>query len=120
MSEQKVEVGGTVTYEISDKKLVLKPTSVGRMKRAMMALKGDGDMFDNIVAYMSVIFEGGANDFATKEWLEENVTMPQANKIIDDMRVINGMGQSFFPKGEPAKVTEKDLEESPAPAIPSA
>lgn len=120
MEESKVMVGGTVTYEISGKKLVLKPMSVGKMKKAMLALRESDDALDNVLAHLEVVFSNSENEGVTKEWLSENITMPMANKMIDDMRAVNGMGGRDFlaSRGE---LKEKDLQEkSHAPEIPSA
>ncbi len=118
-----VKMGDTKTVEVGGKKLFLKPVTLGKMKRAILAFKNsDADPFETMLQYLTEVLNSEENNFANRQWLEDNMTLPVANEIINDMRIINGMGGAdAFPAGaEKLKIVEKDLPESSNKETPSA
>lgn len=117
MEESKdLKTGDTTSYEIGGKTVKLKPATLGKMKKAMaaftMAPGQTMDTFDMIQNHLTEILSNGENDFVTKDWIADNITLPMANKMIDDMRAINGLEKrDFLKKGaaETGKVT-RDLD----------
>lgn len=106
-----LDTGATTSYKINKKIVVLKPLTLGKLKKAMSAWQLDGDNIDKIHAYVYEILSNGENDFATREWIENNVTLPMANKLIERMMAINGTN-SFFQAGdakEKAPAETRDL-----------
>lgn len=119
-----VQLGQPRTYEIGGRKLLLKPLPLGRIKKASAVLSGAGetDNFVVISKYILEILSNGENHDLSLEWIEENVTLPDANQMIDDSRRMNGLG-SFFQKAPEAKAPEAMQEKrelSEATQIPSA
>jgi hypothetical protein len=119
MSEEKLQVGQSVKYEIARRTLTLKPLPLGKMKRATLifAEPSGGDM-ETIAKYVAAILDNGLNANLTTEWIMENVSLPEAQRIIEDSRTVNGLG-SFFQRGEPSVEikTERPLEETtPTPS----
>lgn len=120
-----LKTGMTTTYEIEGKKVVLKPTTLGKMKKAMAAFqKKNADTFDMMQDHIFEILNNGFNDFATKEWIADNISLPMASQIINDMRAINGLGNNdFFQTGGAKVSTEnqkeiRDLtEKTPTPSV---
>lgn len=123
MDEAKdLKAGMTVTYKIGGRMVNLKPVTLGRMKKAMGAFTGGAaDPFDAMQDYLVEIL-ADANRFADKTWIADNVTLPDATRMIEDSRKINGMGEGgFFQPGatrlaEPREM--RDLtEETPTPSV---
>lgn len=117
-----VKTGQTKEYEVGGKRLTLKPVTLGKMKKAMGAfMKKDGDAFDMMLDHLTVILDNGCNPFATREWLEDNITLPQANEMVTDMRAMNGLGSNdFFRMGAAPAVkneTRELLEKTPTPSV---
>ncbi len=121
MEEKKLQLGDEAKSKIAGKDVVMKPLTLGRMKKAMMIFQSkDGDAFDMmqraIVEILSPI-----NDFVTNEWVADNVTMNEATKILMDMRTINGISsQKDFQDGpeKPAiRVENELLEKAPIPSV---
>lgn len=98
MEESKdLKAGDTAYYQIGDKTVVLKPVTLGKMKKAMMAFQEkDKDTFDMMRDHLMAILDNGNNPFVTQEWIEGNITMPIATRIIEDMRIVNGLGENGF------------------------
>lgn len=122
MTESKeLKAGETTTYDVNGKVLKLKPVTLGKMKKAMEAFMAkDVDTFEMIQNHLVEIFANGENDFATKEWIADNVTLPMANRMIDDMRAINGLEKRDFLKGgatEAIKVERDLVELKPTPSV---
>jgi hypothetical protein len=111
MSEQENQIGQSKTFEVAGRLLHLKPLSLGRMKRATMIF-GDKTIgnLDAIASYLFAILDNADNKDLTQEWIAENVTLPQANEMIDASRQINGLG-SFFPKAPTAPEVPSPKEE---------
>lgn len=122
MEESKdLKTGETTSYEIGGKTVTLKPVTLGKMKRAMDAFMAkDADTFEMIQNHLVEILANGTNEFATKDWISENVTLPMANKMIDDMRAINGLEKKdFLRKGAAEsgeKVTRDLVDQKPTPS----
>lgn len=118
MESKELKVGDTATYDIAGKKVVLKPVTLGKMKKAVEAFKRkDGDTFEMMQEHLFEVLGNGENAFATREWISNNVTMPQATKIISDMRIVNGLERSdFFQAGSPTKEV-RDLSGSATPSV---
>jgi len=121
MEESKeLKVGDTATYAIADKVVTMAPVTLGKMKRAMEAFKNkDVDSFEMMREHLFEILSNGKNEFLDRAWIEENVTLPQATRIISDMRIINGLGDtSFFPAGAPKEPKEiRDLSGAATPSV---
>ena len=120
--DEKPKVGMTKTYDIDGAKVVMKPVTLGKMKKAMTALLQPGaESIEALLNYFTIILDNGENPTINRQWLEDHLTMPTANQMIADNSEINGMGQkNFLTKGGPVEVLkEKDLEER-NPATPSA
>lgn len=120
MEESKeLKTGQTAQYEIEGKTVVMKPLTLGKMKKAMMAFQKKSDTFEMMQEALFEILSGN-NEFATREWINNNVTMPQATQIINDMRKVNGM-EDFLGERErkPAATLEtRDLiEKTPTPSV---
>lgn len=101
MSED-LKVGQSVEYTIAEKKIVLKPMALGRMKRATeIFAQKSGDNFETIAKYLLAILQNDANKDAalTLEWIMENITFPEAQEMMRASKLINGLGD-VFPKGE--------------------
>ena len=106
-------VGQSTTYEIAGRSLKLKPMTLGRMKKATLIFAEKSDDSMEIVArYIMATFDNGENKELSIEWITENMTLPEAQKIIDDSRIVNGLG-SFFPKGPSETATEGPNKISP-------
>jgi hypothetical protein len=102
--------GDTATYNIGGLKVTMVPCTLGKMKKAIDVFKdGDKDSFEMIQEHIFQILSNGQNDFATREWINENLTMPLAVQIMTHMRIINGLEQNgFFQKA--GAMTLKPLE----------
>lgn len=116
-----LDTGATTSYKISKQKVVLKPLSLGKLKKAMMAWRIEGDNVDKIHEYVFEILANGSNPFATREWISDNITLPMANKLIDAMMKINGTS-TFFPAGDAKAKTgaaeTRDLaDQTPIPSV---
>lgn len=116
MSDE-LTVGSSTTYEIGGKTVTLAPAALGKIKRALNGLTDSNvDVFDRLRNTVAELLANGKNDFATPEWIEENVTMPDATRIVSDARVINGLGENgFFGKGSTTQTRE--LEEGKPPTL---
>lgn len=108
-----LKTGETTSYKIGGKTVVLKPVTLGKMKKAVMVFQKKGsDTFDMMIDHLVEILNNGENSFANRQWLEDNVTLPQANQIISDMRKVNGMGSENFQNGAAKSPSEvRDLTE---------
>ncbi len=116
-----LDTGATTSYKIKGQTVVLKPLSLGKLKKAMMAWKIDGDNIEKIHQYLFEILSNGENKFATKEWIADNITLPAANRLIDRMMTINGTN-TFFPAGgakaKTGAVETRDLaDQTPIPSV---
>lgn len=123
MEESKdLKAGDTATYQIADKIVTLKPVTLGKMKKAMVAFQQqDKDTFEMMRDHLKAILDNGANQFATAEWIEDNVTMPMATRIISDMRTVNGLGENGFFQAGGAKTPSPETRDlSGAAPTPSA
>lgn len=123
MEESKdLKTGQTTQYQIEGKTVVLKPLTLGKMKRAMAAFqKKDVDTFEMMAGALVEILANGDNKFATREWINDNVTLPMATEIIADMRKVNGL-EDFFQTGAtkstPAPLETRNLsEKTPTPSV---
>lgn len=108
-----LDTGATTSFKIKKHTVVLKPLALGKLKKAMMAWKGDGDNVDKIHAYLFEVLSNGENEFATREWIGDNITLPMANKIIERMMAINGTN-TFFQAGgakEKTPAETRDLDD---------
>lgn len=103
--------GDEKEYTIGGQKLTLRPLPLGRLKAAMKILEtGDAkDWMGTIASYITAVFDKADHTFLTKEWIENNVSMPQANAIIADVATVNGL-PNFF-QGPNKVTTEKELME---------
>ncbi len=121
MESKELKSGDTATYEIAGKKVVLKPVTLGRMKKAMEAFKDkDGDTFEMMQKHLLEILTNSDNDFMSLDWIADNVTMPIATQIVNDMRIINGLERNNFfqegvPKAEPRE--SRDLSGQATPSV---
>lgn len=113
---QELKVGQRATYEIAGRSLTVKPLPLGKMKRATMVFTETGqDNMDLISRYLLILLDNGSNEGVTLEWIQDNVTIPEAQEMLDASRVINGLG-SFFQKGPSSlegRVEERPLLETP-------
>lgn len=118
MSEP-LTVGQSVEYTVADRTLKLKPLALGRMKKAMLIFQEKGsDNLETIAKYLLTILDNGTNHDLTMEWILDNVTMPEAQKIMDDSRIINGLGSFFQTRTAEQPKTERPLDET-IPLTPS-
>lgn len=100
MSTSELSTGQSTTYDIAGQKVVLKPLTLGKMKQALKAFdtQEGKDNFDMIVDYLMVNLTNGENAFVTPDWIRDNVTMPIADQIVKDSRIINGLSDFFTNK----------------------
>ena len=98
MQESKdLKTGDQTSYEILGQKVILKPVTLGKMKKTMEAFKRENaDTFEMMIDALVEILANGQNPFATREWIAESVTMPTASQMIADFRTINGLGENGF------------------------
>lgn len=106
MEESKdLKAGMESSYTIGGKTVKMKPLTLGKMKKATQVFQKKGaDTFDMMLDSLFEILSNGENVFATREWINDNVTMPLATQILSDMRTINGLGDNngFFQAAAPA------------------
>lgn len=124
MDESKeLKAGMTATYEIGGKTVTLKPVTLGKMKKAMAVFSsGTQDPFDAMADHLAEILANGSNDFATREWIADNMTMLEATQVIEDSRKVNGMADgSFFRNGSEAGKAKREIrdliEDTPTPSV---
>lgn len=123
MEESKdLKAGMRTSYLIGETTVRLKPLTLGKMKKSMEAFKKeDGDTFEMMLESLFHILDNGENPFATREWINDNVTMPLASTLITDMRVINGLDGFFPTRARPPEtppLVQRDLVEStPTPSV---
>lgn len=114
------QVGQSVSYTIAGRELKLKPMSLGKMKKATLIFSEKGDNLELMANYLVAILDNSENEGLTKEWVQDNVTLPEAYDIIRDCRLINGLEQPFL-KGtaQPqAPIVERELSEAtPIPSV---
>ncbi len=120
MSENELKVGQSATFKIAGRDLRLKPLSLGKMKRATMIFSEKDADIELIGKYIFAILDNGENPKITLQWVQDNVTIPEAQEMIDASRKINGLG-NFFQKGPTATNGVKEvrpLEETmPTPSV---
>lgn len=105
--------GDEKEYTVGGKKLTLRPLPMGQLKAAMKILEtGDAkDWMGTIASYLAAVFDKAEHDFLTKEWIENNMSMPQANAIIADVATVNGL-PNFLQAPAKAPTEERELMEA--------
>lgn len=118
MTEKNLQAGDSVTYEINGKKLIMDPIPWGRLKKIIKLVSDSSsgitdDLMNNQALFMKWIaemiekrmddlfplfFDSKKNNYFNKEWVEDNLTLLQIQKIVMDAITINGV-QDFLDKG---------------------
>lgn len=142
MSESKeLKAGDTVTYEIGGQKLILTPMPWGRLKKAFRLFSEswaniDKNDINDPAKFMKwvgitlearmedmfpLFFDIKQNEFFNTEWVEENITLSQIQKIIVDAIKINGVSDFLASQGKINKPSTPPTEipSDPIPAEPS-
>jgi hypothetical protein len=105
--------GDTVKMEINGFVLILTPMPYGKLKHVMKMFfsnlekitKVDGanaipfiiEMFDdNLDELIDLAFNKEKNPFLTREWYENNITLPHMKQIVETLVTINDVNKSFF------------------------
>jgi hypothetical protein len=113
MSELKA--GQTTTFDIEGQTLTVEPIPYGNLKKILRIVTeaagklGKQQLGDNFLAVVPTIFEEyldqfipllfkkAKHPFLTKEWYEDNLTIPQMKEIMLAAIAVNGL-QDFFDK----------------------
>ena len=127
MSELKA--GGTHTFTVGDYQLVVEPIPYGNMKKIiriiMDVVEKTNKAGDNTVLSIPVLFETyldqfvpllfkpSKHPFLNKEWIDNNLTIPDMREIVEAAIAVNGLGD-FFGKSKATKANG----ETPSMTIP--
>jgi hypothetical protein len=87
-------------YRIGGQTLKLEALPIGKLKQAMKqwAEADPADWTGTIAGYLLAVFDKGTHPFLTKDWIENNVTKPQADQIMADVATVNGL-PNFLNRG---------------------
>lgn len=129
MSE--VKSGGSRTFEIGGQKLIVEPIPFGTLKKLLKIVMevmergkaGDREVL-SIPALLEhygdqaipLLFHKSKHPFLTKEWIDDNMTVPDLKEIIETTIKVNGL-DSFFGKTATRSATEAVPPESAIPEI---
>ena len=99
-----------ITYEVNNHRLIMKPLPFKKFKKvlaivgeAMQKIQSYSQKFDVFLTegmdYVSerfseiapVLFDQGSHQFLNKEWIEDNITVAMAKKILTDAAELNGI-----------------------------
>ncbi len=111
MEETKVlQPGETAVYKMGDVALKLIPLPLGKLKKALDAIKNlnTENLSTMLADYMLAIFDKDQNEFLTNEWIDNNMTVPMAQRIIQDFSMVNGLPNFLqeMPAKKPLAATE--------------
>lgn len=111
MSELKP--GDTKEFQVGDKTLVVEAIPFGKLKKVIRLIAEISKQFDskelqadilNIVPkiveqyveeFIPLLFDAGKHPFLTKEWVDDNLTIPVMKNVIISAITINGLGDFF-------------------------
>lgn len=135
MSELKS--GDKKTFEVGDQKLIVEPIPYGRLKRLIRLVAevtkhfDSKEVKDNLLVIVPKIVDEYVDDFIpdlfnpkthtflTKEWIEENMTIPVTKEIVIAAMTVNGLADFFVKKPLTAASPESLPAGSPSQATPS-
>ena len=112
----------SVTYKIGGKEIELVPLPYGRLRkvlRVVMRMIDDLSKMDtsnlqalpdvlegatdaHLQELLPLVFDPAKYDWLTREWIDDNLTLPLINHIRKDFMELNGLDDFFGKKGQPA------------------
>lgn len=113
---EKVKAGQTVEHAIGGRTLVVAPIPIGKLKAVLEKFKnttGIDDVADMYGTHLVTALSFN-NEGLTKEFIQDNVSLPLAQQILGEFALVNGL-PNFFQEvatsTSPEK-TEKELAEA--------
>lgn len=135
MSELKA--GDTKTFELAGVTLIVEPIPYGRLKKLIRLLSEVSKSFapgilkddflmivpkvveEYVDQFIPQLFDLRKHPFLTKEWVEENMTIPMTKDVIVAAIAINGLGDFFVKQVKQKPAVDPALLESNERTIPS-
>lgn len=114
-----LKAGQTAEFPLGDKTLVVEPIPFGRLKkiiRIIAEVSGKVDkkklsedflsvvppLLDGYIdEFIPLLFSSSKHPFVTKEWIEDNLTIPVTRQIIVAAIQVNGLGDFFGKTARP-------------------
>jgi len=110
---QELKPGDTKEFKVGDKTLVVEAIPFGKLKKVIRLIAEVSKQFDskelqedilNIVPtiveryveeFIPLLFSAEKHPFLTKEWVDDNLTIPVVKDVLISAITINGLGDFF-------------------------
>lgn len=118
-----VKLNGAINYElVGGETLILTEAPYGRVRKALKIigasmkkfqnLNDSNDLVENVLNLVDsnlsqiylIMIDEKLNPFFNVEWIENNMSIPFARQLVDDILEINGLSDFFGKKGQKTTV----------------